>query len=129
MTRKQLSLLQDRLHAERNTLIERMASRRRALATPAERESEEGDWAMAAVDQSLLVRLVDRDAKLLEEIDRALAKIPTGRYGICEQSGDPIGFDRLQVRPWARYATAVNESREREEFRGGEPAVLEREDG
>ena len=125
--KRQLAELTDRLHAERRALVERLATRRRALATPAAREAEEGDWAAAAVDQSLLVRLVDRDAKLLDEIDRALRKIATGGYGICEQSGDPIGYDRLRVRPWARYATAVKESRERAEVRGGEVEVLERD--
>jgi DnaK suppressor protein len=79
------------------------------------------------VDQSLLARLVDRDAKLLDEIDRALLKMATGQYGLCEQSGDPIGFDRLKVRPWARYATAVKESRERSERHDRDPEVLGKE--
>jgi DnaK suppressor protein len=127
MTRKQLELLEERLHRERKILTERLASRRRTLATPAEREAEEGDWAMATVNQSLLARLVDRDAKLLDEIDRALLKMATGQYGLCEQSGDPIGFDRLKVRPWARYATAVKESREREERHDRDPEVLGKE--
>ena len=63
---EQISLLKDRLHAERNRLMERLTTRRRALATPFVRESEDGDWASATVNQSLLVRLVDRDAKLLD---------------------------------------------------------------
>ena len=123
---EQISLLKDRLHAERNRLMERLTTRRRALATPFVRESEDGDWASASVDQSLLVRLVDRDAKLLTEIDRALGKMAAGTYGTCEQSGDPVGFDRLAARPWARYATAVKESRERAEVkRRGEEALEE----
>ncbi len=122
---EQISLLKDRLHAERNRLMERLTTRRRALATPFVREPEDGDWASATVDQSLLVRLVDRDAKLLTEIDRALGKLASGSYGICEQSSDPIGFDRLSVRPWARYATAVKESRERAEVKGRGEEPLE----
>jgi DnaK suppressor protein len=128
LAKQQLAQLKDLLHAERNKLTERLAARRQTLSAPSEREVEEGDWAAASVDQSLLVRLVDRDTKLLDEIDRALAKMAGGKYGVCEQSGDPIGFDRLQVRPWARYATAVKESRERAEVRGKQsPIVIERE--
>jgi DnaK suppressor protein len=113
LTAEQLGLLRQKLNDERRVLTERLSGRRRALATPVLRDAEDGDWAAATVDQSLLVRLVDRDAKLLEEIHRALERISNGSYGVCEQSDEPIGFDRLLARPWARQATAVKESQER----------------
>jgi DnaK suppressor protein len=42
------------------------------------------------------------DRERLREIERALQKIPTGRYGVSEISGEPIPFDRLMAVPWAR---------------------------
>jgi DnaK suppressor protein len=78
------------------------------------REPDDADWASSSADQSLLARLTDRDTKLLREVDRALGKLAGGGYGLCEATGDPIGFDRLWVRPWARHAVASKEQVERQ---------------
>ncbi len=40
------------------------------------------------------------------EIDRALAKIEDGTYGVCEQCGDPIPEPRLQALPHAALCVA-----------------------
>ncbi|MEO5668257.1 MAG: TraR/DksA family transcriptional regulator [Bdellovibrionota bacterium] len=45
-------------------------------------------------------------------VDRALKKIEHGVYGICEETEEPIGFERLSVIPWARYGVKVQELRE-----------------
>ena len=39
----------------------------------------------------------------LAEIEAALGRIADGTYGICEISGDPIPYDRLEAIPWTRY--------------------------
>ena len=67
------------------------------------------DQALASTNLELTARLMDRDAKLLVEIDRARAKLRVGTYGVCERTGDLIGFDRLKVRPWTRFAGAAKE--------------------
>ncbi len=41
------------------------------------------------------------------EVERALAKLQDGRYGVSEKSGAPIPYARLAAVPWAR--TAVGE--------------------
>jgi DnaK suppressor protein len=52
-------------------------------------------------------------------VERALSKIPAGAYGLCEETEEPIGYERLTVVPWARYSVHVQELRERKlrEFR------------
>ena len=40
----------------------------------------------------------------LAEIDAALERIRTGRYGICERTGRTISWERLRALPWTRYA-------------------------
>lgn len=37
----------------------------------------------------------------LRDVERGLAKIEAGRYGICERCGEPIASDRLEALPWA----------------------------
>ncbi|MDI4646083.1 TraR/DksA C4-type zinc finger protein [Cohnella hashimotonis] len=52
----------------------------------------------AAIDQRYFER---RD-----EVERALAKMEDGTYGLCEISGEPIGYERLEAMPVARYSIA-----------------------
>lgn len=48
----------------------------------------------------------------LSLVERALMKMREGVYGICEETEEPIGFERLQVVPWARFSIKVQERRE-----------------
>lgn len=55
-------------------------------------------------EQEFTLSLVDRERKLVDEIDRALAKIDDKSYGICEGTGQMISRERLEAQPWARYS-------------------------
>ena len=46
--------------------------------------------------------IADQHRHVLTEVDLALGRIQSGRYGISELSGDPIAYERLLVIPWAR---------------------------
>ena len=61
-----------------------------------------------------------RRAASCREIDRALAKMTEATYGLCEGTGEPIGYSRLKLRPWARFSVEYQEELERaERGRGG----------
>src|SRR5215471_14135293 len=90
LDQQQLAQLKARLDEERNTLTRRLKERRERLMELASRLPDDADWAADSADQSLLARLVDRDAKLLAEVERALRKMETGSYGVCELTGEPI---------------------------------------
>jgi RNA polymerase-binding protein DksA len=60
-----------------------------------------GDMASVTFDRELDQGLEEGAQQTLGEIDRALAKIDAGTFGICERCGQPIGEDRLRARPWA----------------------------
>lgn len=63
-------------------------------------ESGEGDTISVERERDLALSASAR--AILEEIDRALAKLDAGTYGICEVSGQPIPSERLEAIPWAR---------------------------
>ena len=63
-------------------------------------ESGEGDT--LAVERERDLALSAQASAQIDEIDRALAKIDDGTYGICEVSGEPIPKERLKAIPWAR---------------------------
>jgi DnaK suppressor protein len=126
---EQTKRLQQRLADERGNITRRLAERRAALARSVSREPDESDWASSSADQSLLARLTDRDSKLLAEVDRALGKLRDGGYGLCEATGDAIGFERLWLRPWARHAVASKEQVERRRVRATGGDLLAPADG
>jgi len=79
---------------------------------------DEVDLASVTVEQNLTFKLLDRDRKLLAEIDHALAKIETGEYGFCEGTGEAIPKRRLLVRPWCKYSVKFKEQLERRKKSG-----------
>ncbi len=48
----------------------------------------------------------------LYEIEKALAQIEEGTYGICEETQEPIERDRLKTIPWTRLSIEGAEIRE-----------------
>ncbi|MEQ9645439.1 MAG: TraR/DksA C4-type zinc finger protein [Sandaracinaceae bacterium] len=75
---------------------------------------DETDMAQRSTEQAYLIRFADKERKLLNEIDRALEKLRVGDYGVCEGTEEPIGFKRLELRPWTRYSVSYKEQIERE---------------
>ena len=49
------------------------------------------------------------------KIDEALRRVSDGSYGYCEETGDPIGVERLEARPIATLTVEAQERHEREE--------------
>lgn len=60
-----------------------------------------GDTASVTFDRELNEGLEEGAQQTLDQIDRALAKLDAGTYGVCERCGKAIGDERLRARPWA----------------------------
>ena len=78
-------------------------------------EADIGDRASTEAGRLIELRSRDRARKLLSKIDAALQRIEGGTYGYCEQTGEPIGLDRLEARPVATLSLAAQERHERME--------------
>ncbi len=50
-------------------------------------------------DRNFVLRMRDRERKLLVKIDEALEKIENGTFGTCNQCGGEIAIKRLMARP------------------------------
>ncbi|MDK2122529.1 RNA polymerase-binding protein DksA [Parachitinimonas caeni] len=77
-----------------------------ATPDPADRATLEEEYALE-------LRTRDRERKLLLKIDSTLKKIEDGSYGYCEDTGEPIGLQRLLARPTASLTIEAQERRER----------------
>ena len=73
------------------------------------------DRASLESDKALELRARDRARKLISKIDEALKRIEDGVYGYCEDTGEPIGIERLEVRPVATLSIEAQERHERME--------------
>ncbi len=60
-------------------------------------------------EQEFALGLMESERKLLVDITRALNKIDTGVYGICEGTGQAIPEARLEAVPWTRYCIQYQE--------------------
>ncbi|MCA9607094.1 MAG: TraR/DksA family transcriptional regulator, partial [Myxococcales bacterium] len=114
LTSRQLTYLYNRLVEERRRKIDEMQRHMEEALGDAEVMPDETDMAQRHTEQAYLIRFADKERKLLNEIEAALEKLRLGEYGVCEGTEEPIGFKRLELRPWTRYSVAYKEQIERE---------------
>lgn len=120
LTTEQIQELRGMLEARRAQLIASIDERREQERDTGREVGDEMDEANTEGVSAMTSKLLERDVNLMREIDRALAKLAEGNYGLCEGTGEPIGYSRLKLRPWARYGVEYQEEIERaERGRGG----------
>jgi len=76
---------------------------------------DEVDLASSELNQSVSLRLRDRERMLIHKIELALAKIEAGTFGVCEGCEEPIEVKRLEARPVAELCVRCKETQEQEE--------------
>ena len=57
------------------------------------------DRATMEANRNSILRIRDRERKLIFKIQEALQRLTAGEYGICEECGEAIGIERLKARP------------------------------
>lgn len=116
LNEQQWQELQQLLEVKRLGLIKSIAAMRaRDKEYDPDDNIEELDQAAINQLQAVQLRVLDKEVKLLREVDRTLAKFDRKEYGLCEGTEEPIGYPRLKARPWARYSIDYAEEKERME--------------
>ena len=117
MRQRELEILEKLLHERKQELLGEavrtasgMGNTRETFADPTDRAGLEGD-------RNLLLRIRDRERKLITKIDEALGRIEDGSYGKCEECGCEIGFARLKARPVTTLCIECKEEQEADERR------------
>ncbi len=57
------------------------------------------DRASLESDRNFLLRIRDRESKLIKKIKKAVERIENNAFGICEKCGEDISIERLNARP------------------------------
>lgn len=82
----------DELRREAETTVSGMTDDKINLPDPTDRAALESD-------RNFLLRIRDRERKLMSKIEEAIQRIDDGEYGICESCGEDISIERLEARP------------------------------
>ncbi|MBF0528069.1 MAG: RNA polymerase-binding protein DksA [Deltaproteobacteria bacterium] len=78
------------------------------------------DRASVESDRNFILRLRDRERKLMQKINEALERIESGTFGICEECGEEIGIKRLEARPVTTLCIECKNKSEADEKARGE---------
>ncbi len=116
MNTKDLQRFKTMLEESRQTLLQ---SAKRTLTEESNFDTDdlpdEIDLASSEYNQSMVFRLRDREKFLLKKIDKALARIEDGSFGICERCEEEISPKRLEARPVTTLCIRCKEEQEKKE--------------
>ncbi|MFM1827612.1 MAG: polymerase-binding protein DksA [Pseudomonadota bacterium] len=102
--RRRLQALEAELRANAGETTEHL---RETVLVP-----DPADRATIEEEHSLELRTRDRERKLIKKVQQAIALIESGEYGFCEETGEPIGLQRLLARPTATLSVEAQQRRE-----------------
>lgn len=115
MNDMQLEYFRQKLEAWKKSLVIQSEDTLEDLRQGGLNQPDDIDRAALETDKSLDLRTKDRARKLIGKINDALERIADGTYGYCEETGDPIGLERLEARPIATLSIEAQERHERME--------------
>jgi len=122
LTQRQRTHLEQRLQQERARAL---AALNRTVAehsgeTEEERSGDvsampthQADLGTDTIQEEIEAADATRVSRALAEIDDALDRLvrTPEKYGVCEATGEPIPFERLDLIPWARTCTQAEPRR------------------
>lgn len=115
MNEMQIEYFRQKLLAWKKSLVNQSMDTLEDLRQGGLNQPDDIDRASLETDKALDLRTKDRARKLISKIDEALKRIEDGSYGYCEETGEPIGLERLEARPVATLSIEAQERHERME--------------
>lgn len=103
--RHRLFILKQDIHNSAGATTEHLREDTTVVPDPADRATIEEEHALE-------LRTRDRERKLLKKIEQSIARIDSGDYGYCDETGEPIGVGRLIARPTASLSLEAQQRRE-----------------
>jgi len=99
MNKKDLNYFKKYLESRLEELLSQAGDTVSGMTTPKENFPDPTDRAALEADRNFMLRIRDREHKLIKKIRQALERMDTGAYGICDSCGEDISIKRLKARP------------------------------
>lgn len=100
---------------QKNQMIQSREAAIEELSLPKEDLFDEVDLTSAEMEQSMRIRLRNRQALYLKKIEQALVRIQDGSFGACQNCDEEIELRRLEARPTTTHCVSCKEEQERKE--------------
>lgn len=105
---------QELLRERRRQIVRKLADTEQTLKFLSEsRPPELSEEAQEEAFANSLQALSNQERKEFFEIERALQRIESGEYGLCENCGRQIGINRLKAMPTVRLCIACQQEAEK----------------
>jgi DnaK suppressor protein len=85
-----------------------------------ENAAEDFDRLQQQLNREVAIRNLDRESKLLKEVQAALNRVEEGTFGVCMRCEEEIPEKRLRALPWAAYCVPCQEAIDRMRAAGEE---------
>jgi len=99
MDQKDLDYFEKLLSGQLKELLSQADDTVSDMTGPADNFPDPTDRASLEADRNFILRIRDRESKLIKKIKKALDRIENGTFGICESCGEDISVNRLKARP------------------------------
>jgi DnaK suppressor protein len=99
MKKKDLDYFRDLLTNRLQDLLSQADHTVSGMTAPKENFPDPTDRAALESDRNFMLRIRDRESKLIKKIKKALARIDNNTFGLCEKCGEEISIKRLKARP------------------------------
>jgi len=111
MPEKVIKQCKEKLLEAKMDILNRFRDSRSNLISD-DRGGDEADQTMRLIAEGEFLTQQERLRERLAEIESALARIESGKFGICEETEEAIEHDRLLAIPWTRLSIEGAEMRE-----------------
>ena len=112
MNDKQIEFFRANLQKQKDDLLSNAGETTEHLREDTSIVPDPADRATIEEEHALELRTRDRERKLLKKIAQSLARLDSGEYGFCDETGEPIGLARLLARPTATLSLEAQQRRE-----------------
>jgi DnaK suppressor protein len=113
MDQKKMKVFQGKLETKKQEILETFTKNKSyGMEADGEPSQDIADKAASSYTKEFLFSLSNSERRLLQQVDEALARIHSGRYGVCAACEDTLNLKRLQAVPWAILCISCQEKQE-----------------
>ena len=112
MNAKQIEFFRHKLEELKESVLSNAGETTEHLREDTSIVPDPADRATIEEEHALELRTRDRERKLLKKVMQSLARLDSGEYGYCDETGEPIGLGRLIARPTATLSLEAQQRRE-----------------
>ncbi len=99
MKKKDIEYFKEFLNNRLEELLSHADDTVSGMTQPKENFPDPTDRASLESERNFMLRIRDRENKLIKKIRKALNRIERGTFGVCEECGENISTKRLKARP------------------------------